>query len=108
MLELPLAHSAGGAILTHVLHADHFGNLTLDASHALLSEAGVRLGEALSVQVADRLYPARYAATFADVAAGELLLYEDAQRTPALAVNRGSAADLLGVGRDDQLLMRPA
>ena len=107
-LELPRAHTADGAIVTHVLRADHFGNLTLDASHALLSEAGVRLGEALSVQVAGRLHRARYAATFADVAAGELLLYEDAQRAPALAVNRGSAADLLGVGRDDQLLMRPA
>ena len=107
-LELPRAHAADGAIVTHVLRADHFGNLTLDCSHALLSAAGVRLGEALSVQVADRLYPARYATTFADVAAGELLLYEDAQRTPALAVNRGSAADLLGVGRDDELLMRPA
>jgi S-adenosyl-L-methionine hydrolase (adenosine-forming) len=107
-LELPRAHASDGAIITHVLRADHFGNLMLDASHALLASAGVRLGEPLSVQVADQLHPARYAATFADVAPGELLLYEDAQRTPALAVNRGSAADRLGIGRDDELLMRPA
>ena len=36
--------------------------------------------------------PAALRGTFADVAPGELLLYEDAQRMAALAVNRGSAA----------------
>jgi S-adenosylmethionine hydrolase len=45
--------------------------------------------------------------TFADVAPGELILYEDAYRTLALAVNRGSARDLLRVDRDDELLIRP-
>ena len=40
---------------------------------------------------------AHYATTFADVPPGELLLYEDAYRTLALAVNRGSAAAHLGL-----------
>ena len=35
---------------------------------------------------------ATYAQTFADVTPGELLVYEDAYRTLALAVNRGDAA----------------
>ncbi len=39
---------------------------------------------------------------------GELLLYEDAYRTLALAVNRGSAADRIAVGLDDELRIRPA
>jgi S-adenosylmethionine hydrolase len=107
-LELPVASIAGGVLVTHVLRADHFGNLILDASHELLSAGGVRLGEALSVEVSGRLHPARYASTFADVGRGELLLYEDAQRMAALAVNRGSAADHLGVSADDELLVRPA
>jgi S-adenosyl-L-methionine hydrolase (adenosine-forming) len=107
-LELPSARALDGTLITHVLRADHFGNLILDASHALLSSAGVRMGEELSVQVAGRVHPARYASTFADVASGELLLYQDAQRMAALAVNRGSAAERLGVARDDELILRPA
>ena len=35
--------------------------------------------------------PATYARTFDDVGPGELMLYEDAYRTLALAINRGSA-----------------
>jgi S-adenosylmethionine hydrolase len=107
-LELSSAVVRDGALVAHVLRADHFGNLILDASHALLSAAGVRLGERVSVQVAEHVHPSRYASTFADVAAGELLLYEDAQRMAALAVNRGSAAERLGAGRDDEILVRPA
>jgi S-adenosylmethionine hydrolase len=41
------------------------------------------------------------------VAAGELVIYEDAQRMIALAVNLGSAAELLGAARDDELTVRP-
>ena len=107
-LELPSAEARDGALITHVLRADHFGNLILDASHALLSAAGVRLGERVVVEVKDQVHPGRYARTFADVAAGDLLLYEDAQRMAALAVNRGSAAEHLRAGRDDEILLRPA
>jgi S-adenosylmethionine hydrolase len=42
------------------------------------------------------------------VPAGELLLYEDAQRMLALAVNRGSAEQLLGAVRDDELRLSAA
>jgi S-adenosyl-L-methionine hydrolase (adenosine-forming) len=51
---------------------------------------------------------AHYATTFADVPAGALLLYEDAYRWLALAVNRGSAADLLGLSLDAEVRIRPA
>jgi S-adenosyl-L-methionine hydrolase (adenosine-forming) len=108
VLELTSARVHDGTLIAHVLRADHFGNLILDASHAQLAAVGALLGGALSVEIAGRVYRARYASTFADVAPGELLLYEDAQQMAALAVNRGSAADALQVGRDDELLIRPA
>jgi S-adenosylmethionine hydrolase len=107
-LKLPEARLGEGGLLTHVLHVDHFGNLTLDASHAQLTEAGVRLGTALSVKGAAGTRAARYVVTFADVPANELLLYEDARRMAALAVNRGSAAQSLGAGLDHELLLTPA
>jgi S-adenosylmethionine hydrolase len=118
-LELSVAQPLDGALLTHVLRCDHFGNLILDASHEQLLAAGMRLGEALTVEVVagsevaeskvgGKAHPARYASTFADVAPGELLLYEDAQLMVALAVNRGSAAALLAVARERELLVRRA
>jgi S-adenosylmethionine hydrolase len=107
-LDLPIAQSLEDGLLTHVLRCDHFGNLILDASHEQLLAAGMRLGEALTVEVAGEVHPARYASTFADVAPGELLLYEDAQLMVALAVNRDSAAALLAVARDSELLVRRA
>ncbi len=107
-LELSSARVDDGTLTAHVLRADRFGNLVLDADHAQLAAAGALLGGALSVEIAGRAHRARYASTFADVAPGELLLYEDAQQMAALAVNRGSAADVLRVGRNGELLIRPA
>ena len=71
-----------------------------------LAQAGLRLGQALELEAGGRRVPARYALTFADVAEGEALVYEDAYRSLAVAVNRGSAAEVLGVGTDDRAAHR--
>ena len=39
---------------------------------------------------------------------GDLLLYQDAYRTLALAVNRGSAREALGLALDDELRITAA
>ena len=111
-LALPVARVADGVLRAHVLRVDRFGNLTLDASAAQIAQAGVRLGASISVEVGGRTFAARYARTFADVQPDRLLLYIDATRMAALAVNRGSAAELLAVqpGPDGgpELLVRAA
>jgi S-adenosylmethionine hydrolase len=48
-----------------------------------------------------------YVRTFADAVPDELLLYEDAQRRLAVAVNHGNAATRLGLAVDDELGIRP-
>ncbi len=105
---LPSAQLAGGALMVHVLRSDTFGNLILDAANEQLAELGALPGDLLTVTHAGAVRTARYAATFAEVTPGELLIYEDATRMVALAVNRGSAAQLLGAGADDELTVRPA
>ena len=60
-------------------------------------------GDLLTVRHAGATHAGRYALAFADVAAGELLIYEDSRGAVALAVNRGSAAELLGAGPKDEL-----
>jgi hypothetical protein len=107
-LELPVACVRDAELHAHVLHGDRFGNLTLDASPAQLAQLGAQEGGALAVEHAGRVHAARCAATFADVPAGQLLVYEDARRMVALAVNLGSAAEQLGARRDDALVVRRA
>jgi S-adenosylmethionine hydrolase len=102
-LHMPLAQVETEGLVAHAISFDRFGNVTLDVEHEELTSAGLRLGAPVQVNELE----ARYAATFADVAAGELLVYEDAYRTLALAVNRGSARELLGLDLDAELVIRP-
>jgi S-adenosyl-L-methionine hydrolase (adenosine-forming) len=103
-LTLPEAAVSEGHVEAHVLALDRFGNLTLDVEHEQLAGSGLRLGR--TVLVNGRRV--QYARTFADVGEGELLLYEDAYRTLALAVNRGSAAERLNLAADDPVVLEPA
>jgi S-adenosylmethionine hydrolase len=107
-LTLPSADVEERLLVTHVLRGDHFGNLVLDASPEQIDAAGVQVGGAITVEAAGRIHAGRFATTFADVAPGELLLYEHALQMAALAVNRGSASAHLKVERDAQLRIRPA
>ncbi len=89
----------------HVLHVDTFGNLILDGQLDQLAQMGVELGQDVSVRCAATTHRATVARTFADVHPGGLLLYQDGLGMLALAVNRGSAAELLGAERHDELLV---
>lgn len=102
-LDMPLAIPGDGEIVAHAVAFDRFGNVTLDVEHLELTSAGFRLGHGVTINGHDGVY----ATTFADVPPGGLLLYEDAYRTLALAVNRGSARDVLGLQPDSELVIRP-
>ena len=102
-LSMPQASSEDGQLVAHAVAFDRFGNVMLDVEHDSVADSGLRLG--FPVVVNDE--SAHYATTFADVPAGALLLYEDAYRWLALAVNRGSAADLLGLSLDAEVRIRP-
>jgi S-adenosylmethionine hydrolase len=103
-LHIPAARRDDGGLVAHALAFDRFGNVMLDVEHAELVDSGLKLGHRVTVN--DEL--AHYARTFTDVPPGELLLYEDAYRTLALAVNRGSAALHLGLELDSEVRIRPA
>jgi S-adenosylmethionine hydrolase len=105
-LELPLARREGHELVAHALIADRFGNVILDAGHGDVTGLGARLGDELEIAAEGRVLRARFAGTFADVAPGSPLLYEDAQHQLALAINRGSAQDDLDVRRDAELRLR--
>jgi S-adenosyl-L-methionine hydrolase (adenosine-forming) len=92
-----------GALVAHVVTTDTYGNAVLDAAHGDLVERGLRLGEPIAARAGSRRVRGVVARTFSDVAAGVLLLYEDASGALALAVNGGDAAALLGVRAGDEV-----
>ncbi len=106
-IELPRPRIEGDDLVAHVLYLDGFGNATLDAGHDDLAGTGLTLGRAVEVEVGPRRLGAAYASTFADVAPGAAVVYEDAQRALALAVNRGDAGATLGLAPDTEVRLRP-
>ena len=102
-LDMPLAVMEGDEITAHAIAFDRFGNVMLDVEHTELEGSGLRLGRKVSVNGHEGVY----AVTFADVAPGELLLYQDAYRTLSLAINRGSAREVLGLEVDAEVRIAP-
>ena len=71
-----------------VLHIDRFGNVI----------TGLKARDFQGVVAANGTLVQRRAATYADVPAGELFLIEGSSGHLEIALNQGSAAELLGVG----------
>jgi S-adenosylmethionine hydrolase len=106
-VEMPHPREENGALVAHALVIDHFGNVGLNVDHDHLAGTGITLGGRVDVEAHGETYVATYAQTFADVSPGELLVYQDAYRTLALAINRGDAAGTLGLKPDNAVLLRP-
>jgi S-adenosyl-L-methionine hydrolase (adenosine-forming) len=96
----------GRAVAATVAYADRFGNAVLDLGEPEAARAGLRVGRRVAVEVGGTSHVATYTRTFADVPGDSLLLYLDSYGSLALAVNRGSAAALLGLAGGDEVLLR--
>jgi S-adenosylmethionine hydrolase len=104
---MPEPRAEEGLLLAHVLVVDRFGNVSLDVDHDDTAGTGIALGATVEIEAGGERYLATYAQTFADVRPGELLVYEDAYRTLAVAINRGDAATTLGLQPDAEVRLRP-
>lgn len=87
---------------------DGFGNVSLDLTAEQL--AGHPLAGAFRVSVGSRSRrrTAVRVATFAEVADGAFLIYEDPTGHMAIAVNRGDASEVLDVRVGDELELEPS
>jgi S-adenosylmethionine hydrolase len=107
VVVLPQPRREAGEVVAHALVVDRFGNAGLNVQHDDLAGSGITLGGAVELEVGGERYLATYAQTFADVKPGELLVYEDAYRTLAVAINRGDAAATLALRPDAEVRLRP-
>ena len=86
-----------------VLVVDRFGNVSTNARRRHMEALGVGHGDRLEIRLALDRYYALAAETFADAPSGELIFYEDSYGLMTLAISRGDAAGLTGVGPGDEI-----
>jgi S-adenosylmethionine hydrolase len=104
-LELPAPEVGTRRIRATVLYVDRFGNVQLNLTSRDLDQAGIEVGAHVEVEVGIGRYYAVAARTFAEVRTGDIVIYEDAYRNIALAINRGNAAKMFGVEVGQQLVL---
>jgi S-adenosylmethionine hydrolase len=110
LVRLPILEPrvTDGALETHVIYVDTFGNvkLTALAADAAAAFGDMRSGTPLEAELGDRpgTVALTWRATFGEAGPGHLLLYEDSYGRLCLAVNQGDAAATLGL-RDDMPLI---
>ena len=108
VLRLPRPRVVGATVAATCLLEDGFGNLALGAGAEEVRAAGWAPGDHLAVEAAGTLWKATCGRTFGDVEPGELLVHLDANGALAVSVRNGSAASLLGVGRNALVHVFPA
>ena len=98
-ITIPEPEVSATRIGATTLAVDRFGNVQLNVGPEVLGEPGTRV--ALDLPTGRR--PGVVARTFADVAAGELVVFEDSSGNVSLAVSGGSASAALGLGSGEQV-----
>ncbi|MBM7770751.1 S-adenosylmethionine hydrolase [Actinokineospora baliensis] len=89
-LPEPVTHTEPGRVTTEVLGSDTFGNVRL-AAKDLVADPGT----VVHAQVGDRSLEAVVGRTFADARWGDAVVLLDSAGQVAIAVNGGSAAEIL-------------
>ena len=96
-LPTPVSRLAEGSIHAEVLTVDRFGNAQLSVTGPDAARAGLIPGATATLTWGSRELTVPFGVTFGDVAAGELVCYQDSAGYVAVAVNGGSAAERLGL-----------
>ena len=107
-LELPVAQIGQTRIRATALYVDRFGNIQLNLTSKDLERVGIVPGTKVEIEIRFERYFAVAARTFADVRLGDIVLYEDAYRNIALAINSGDAAHMFSARVGQEVLLSPA
>jgi S-adenosylmethionine hydrolase len=102
-VDVPAPSVGKSQISATVVGVDRFGNVATNMRDEHVAGLGVARGDRVEVRLTFERYYATLADTFADAAAGELILYEDSYGLVTLAITNGNAARLTGVGVGDEL-----
>ncbi len=104
-LDLPEPEFDDGVVRATVLYVDRFGNMQLNLDRGDLERADVVPGTRLELELGGERYYATAARTFGDARPGEIVLFEDAYKNVAVAINRGSAAEMFSARAGQPLVL---
>ena len=105
-LDVPIAQVSAEEIVAHVLIVDRFGNVQLNLTASDLDQMGIVPGTRIELEIGLQPYYAVAARTFADVARGDIVLYEDSYRNISIAINVGDAASVISARVGDRVRIR--
>lgn len=106
-LELPTPTITPDRIDAHVLYLDQYGNVILNLHGEVLDGTFLAGGVAAWLETSMQKTVVPLGRTFADVDAGEPVIFTDSTGYLAIAVNRGSAAGRFGLGPDNHVRITP-
>jgi S-adenosyl-L-methionine hydrolase (adenosine-forming) len=104
-LDVPQPEVGQNRIRTIVVVVDRFGNVALNLRREHLEHAELAAGTRVELTASGDRFFAVFARTFGDAPRGSLILYEDSYGSLALAVSRGSAAQLLRVEEGSEIVL---
>jgi len=104
-LDLPRPRVDDGVVEASVLYVDRFGNMQLNLTRDDLDRIGIVPGTRFELELGGERYYATAARTYADARPGEIVLYEDSYRNIAIAINRGSAAEMFSAQPGQHVLL---
>ena len=100
---LPISRLEGDVLHAEVLWVDRFGNVQLNLDPDELPE-----GERLTVTIGGKRRAAKRAPSYAGIGPGEVGLVVDSYGLVAIVLDQASAADQLGLGAGDAVLVEAA
>jgi S-adenosylmethionine hydrolase len=102
-IDIPGPEVGRSRISATVVSVDRFGNIATNVGREQVEALGISTGDRVELRLTFDRYYALVAETFADAPPGELILYEDSYGLITVAISRGNAARLMGVGAGDEL-----
>jgi len=103
-LELPEPRRYRDGLTTTALLVDRFGNVALNLRARQLEAA--EFGDTVELVCAGERFLARVARTFASVRASDIVVLVDSYGQVGIAVNAGSAEEVLGLEPGDEVRLR--
>jgi S-adenosyl-L-methionine hydrolase (adenosine-forming) len=88
-----------------VVTVDHFGNLTLNVHRSHLERAGMALGDEVELRCNGKARAVPFLLTYGEAGRRALVVCEDSFGTVTVAVNSGSAAEVLRADRGAPLVI---
>ncbi len=95
-------------VVGRVMHVDRFGNLATNITPGVLQRLGIGWGDRVVISWRGGVASARLLPSFGHAGIGELLVEVNSCGRVEIAVNRGSAAERLGLGVGDEIVISRA